>query len=303
MGAATKATSPPKEADYPLGAVVRLTGLSPHVLRAWERRYGAVRPLRSDGGTRRYRESDIARLKLLREAVDAGHPIGQVARLSNKELARRGARTEGLPGLTLEPFLDALKRFDGPEAERLLALQLAALGPEQFAKLVALPLLGQIGDLWHRGRLCVGSEHLASAILRSLLGVALRPSRMFVHTPPILFATPSGERHELGLLAAAVVTAGAGGNALFLGPDLPIQEVVVAARSVEAAAAAVSVTVLPPREAQKALRNLRRELPGEVLLWVGGAGSEGLGLPPGAEHITDLNELERKVALLGARSW
>jgi DNA-binding transcriptional MerR regulator len=279
-----------------------LTGLSPHVLRAWERRYGAVQPLRSEGGTRRYRESDIARLKLLREAVDAGHPIGQVAGLSNTELERRAARAEGLPGLVLEPLLDALKRFDGPEAERLLALQLSALGPEQFARLVALPLLRQVGELWYRGRLCVGSEHLASAILRSLLGVALRPSRMSLRTPSIVFATPSGERHELGLLGAAVVTAGAGGNALFLGPDLPIQEVVAAARSAEAAAVAVGVTVLPPRDAQKALRSLRRELPEEVLIWVGGAGSEGLTLPPGVEHISDLVDLERKVALLATRS-
>jgi DNA-binding transcriptional MerR regulator len=73
------APDPPisNEPTYSLGAVARLTGLSPHVLRAWERRYGAVRPLRTPGGTRLYRESDVARLRQLRAAVQAGHSISE----------------------------------------------------------------------------------------------------------------------------------------------------------------------------------------------------------------------------------
>jgi MerR family transcriptional regulator, light-induced transcriptional regulator len=62
--------------------VVRRTGLNASLLRAWERRYGAVEPGRSDGGQRLYSEDDIRKLTLLREAVDAGHNISQVAELS-----------------------------------------------------------------------------------------------------------------------------------------------------------------------------------------------------------------------------
>src|SRR5262249_39099710 len=82
-------TATDREPTYSLGAVARLTGLSQHVLRAWERRYGAVTPVRSPGGTRRYRESDVERLRLLRAAVAAGHPISEVAREDDDALARR----------------------------------------------------------------------------------------------------------------------------------------------------------------------------------------------------------------------
>src|SRR5688572_16347090 len=80
----------PATPTYPLHAVVRMTGLSPEILRAWERRYRAIEPLRTPGGTRRYRAADVERLRLLKAAVAAGFRIGKVARLSAAELARCG---------------------------------------------------------------------------------------------------------------------------------------------------------------------------------------------------------------------
>jgi len=80
------------ELTYPLRTVARLTGLSPEVLRAWERRYRVVTPARTPGGTRRYSAADLERLRLLKAAVDAGHRIGDVARLDVAELSRRSTR-------------------------------------------------------------------------------------------------------------------------------------------------------------------------------------------------------------------
>ena len=255
------------EPTYSLGAVVRLTGLSPHVLRAWERRYEAVRPLRTAGGTRRYREADVARLRLLHAAVEAGHPIGDIARLSEAELRRRiGA--EARPRPALKPILDALERLDAEEAERLLGLQLSALGPQRFATWVATPLLREVGTLWGRGKLCIASEHLASALLRSLLGASLRRSPGVGDRPVILFTTAPGERHELGVLICAVVAAELGARCVYLGPDLPPGEVADAAGRLEAAVVAVGTTDgSPARERQKAgeedgvrrLQNVHRE--------------------------------------------
>ena len=81
--------SEPLEMTYPLRTAARLTGLSPELLRAWERRYGAVRPGRTPGGSRRYTAADLERLRLLKEAVDAGHRIGEIAVLPAAELQRR----------------------------------------------------------------------------------------------------------------------------------------------------------------------------------------------------------------------
>jgi DNA-binding transcriptional MerR regulator len=287
---------------YPLGAVARLTGLSTHVLRAWERRYGAVRPLRTEGGTRRYREADVARLLLLRAMVQAGHPIGDVARLSDRALVRRASRVKEVPGPDLGPVLDAIERLDAPEVERLLALQLSVLGPRSFAVSVALPLLDDVGRLWKDGDLCVASEHLASVLVRSLLGASLRPSSAAVLARPILFTTPSGERHELGLLAAAVVAVVAGTNAVYLGPELPVDEVANAVHTLGAAAVALSIVRLPKRDGERFLKSLRRALPVEVEIWVGGGRSEALALPRGVQRVVDLAEFERKVSLLQARA-
>ena len=72
--------------EYSIGTVASLTGLDAHTIRAWERRYGAVEPNRSDSGRRRYDDRDVERLRLLRSVTEAGHAIGQVARRSNEDL-------------------------------------------------------------------------------------------------------------------------------------------------------------------------------------------------------------------------
>lgn len=290
------------EATYSLGAVSRLTGLSDHVLRAWERRYQAVSPQRTEGGTRRYLESHVERLKLLAAAVEAGHPIGDIAQLPDAELRRRVSEAASAPRPPLQPILDALERFDVETVERLLGLQLAALGPRRFLADVMLPLLTRVGELWAKEHLCVASEHLASTAVRSLLGSALRRVGAALQAPPILFSTLSGDRHELGALASAVIAADLGANAIYLGPDLPADEIVTAARSTRAAVVAVGVSLYAPaRQRERAVRELHTALPRAIALWVGGAGSADIRLPGGAEPVADFDELERKVSLLAFR--
>jgi DNA-binding transcriptional MerR regulator len=294
--------APSREPTYSLGAVARLTGLSPHVLRAWERRYGAVRPLRTPGGTRRYLEADVARLHKLRAAVLNGHPIGEVASLPEEELERRvGLAPLGAPRPLLAPILEAVEVLDAGESERLLGCQLSALGAARFVRLVASPLLGQIGERWESGRLCVAAEHLASSILRNLLGGLLHTPGAAAKAPPILFTPPPGERHELGALMAAVTAIDSGGNPIFLGPDLPVEEVARAAHSLAAAAVGVGVCRRNGSEHADAIRGLRAALRDGVEIWVGGPGSDQLELSPGTSHVAHAGELERKVSLLGLR--
>jgi MerR family transcriptional regulator, light-induced transcriptional regulator len=291
------------EPTYSLGAVCRLTGLSEHVLRAWERRYGAVRPLRTPGGTRRYREPDVARLRLLRAATAAGHSIGEVARLDDAELMRRLELTQSSAAAPppITPILAAVEALDADEVERLLGAQLSALGPARFVRLVAAPLLVEIGDRWHAGRLTIAAEHMASSILRNLLGACLRLPSSATHAPPVLFTTPPGERHELGTLMAAVTAVDAGGHPVFLGGDLPVSDVVEAVASLGAAAVALGVCHRDGVDLDATVEQLRAAVPRRVELWVGGPGSEALTLPAGAARIADLDDLERKVALLAVR--
>jgi DNA-binding transcriptional MerR regulator len=283
---------------YPLRAVVRMTGLSPEILRAWERRYRAIEPLRTPGGTRRYRPEDVERLRLLKAAVAAGFRIGKVARLSAAELARCGGGVSVDDGSAQDAVLEALARLDADQAHRLLSLQLSALGPVRFAREFAVPLIHEIGDRWADGRLGIASEHLASAVLRSMLGSALTPSATSQLGPRIVFATPSGERHELGLQMAALTALGAGGHAIYLSADLPRDELLWSVDAVNAAVLALSLVALTPAKARAAVGELRRRLPAAVRLWIGGAASAAVDPIEGVERIDTLEQLEQRVTLL-----
>jgi MerR family transcriptional regulator, light-induced transcriptional regulator len=298
----TQSESDAVELTYPLRTVARLTGLSPEVLRAWERRHGVVEPIRTPGGTRRYTAADLERIRLVKAAVDAGHRVGQVARLDLEELKRRSAVAEVRPPGRLEEILAALDDLEGVEAQRLLSLQLSALGPARFAREVALPLVHRIGERWADGQMGIGPEHLATGVLRSLLGAALQPTAASLLGPRIVFATPTGERHELGLLMAAVTALGAGANPLYLGLELPVEDLMAAVEGTAAAVLALSLVTVPTAQAKHTIGALRGGLEDDVHLWLGGDGAREVELPDGVERIESLEDLERRVALLGLES-
>lgn len=287
-----KAESP----TYSVRAVVRLTGISEHVLRAWERRHSAVAPQRTPGGTRRYAPEDVARLRLLRAAVDAGHAIGAIARRSDGELRRLVAETPPIENTPMAEMFAALERLDAPRLEYLLATQFAALGPRTFAREIAQPLLAEVGRRWEAGDLSIAAEHMASATTRSVLGSALRPGRDGPGRSPLLFATPPGERHEFGLLIAALLAVSAGANVVFLGTDLPVDEIASAAETTGAHVVVVGISSLPPEDARTAVSALRDAVPPGVELWIGGAACASIPARSGLVVYDDLDTFEACVA-------
>lgn len=268
-----------KPLRYPIRAVSKLTGIPVDTLRAWERRYRVVVPDRDDRG-RLYSDGDVERLRLLRRAVDAGHAIGRVAPLSADEL--RGLLVEAPaslptgPGVDLAGLQDAVDRFDGPAFRRELSRLAAVLPVRALCREVALPLLHRVGEAWHAGRLDIAREHMVSAEIRSLLGALARLHDVRHGVGDLVFATPAGELHEIGTLAAAVVAADAGLGALFLGANLPAREVVSAAARAGAPAVVLGWTggrLERGPDPRAAIAEIGRELPRGVELWVGGRGA------------------------------
>lgn len=290
------------ELTYPLRAAARLTGLSPTLLRAWESRHGVVNPARTPGGTRRYSAADIERLRLLKAAVDAGSRIGEVAGLDATELRRRATAPEPNPSDALAGLLGALDRLEGPEAQRLLAMHFAALGPVRFARDLARPLVQEIGERWASGTMGIAAEHLATAVLRTQLGNGLQPTAASLRGPRIIFATPAGERHELGLLMAALTALGAGANPLYLGAELPLEDVLGAVESADASVLALSLVTLPAAQIQRTISALRGGLPDRVHLWLGGSAANENLRDAGVEVMGDLDELQHRIELLGLES-
>ena len=270
-------------AHYPIRAVSRLTGIGIDTLRAWERRHRAITPVRDDRG-RMYTEADIARLRLLRSAVDHGHSIGRLAGLSDKALRKltvpAGATAAPVPDSMRRTLLDAtalkaaLDRFDAAGIDQEIVRLAAVLGPFDLVRNVLMPMLAQVGDDWHRGRASVAHEHLMSSTIRNILGSFLR-----LHARPdvptrLLFATPSGDRHEIGTLGAAMLAASSGLGVAYLGPDLPARDIV---DSVTPAGAHVLVlgltTVSAGKARERELRTIVRGLRKDVELWTGGPGA------------------------------
>ena len=275
---------PESPARYPIRAVSRLTGIGIDTLRAWERRHGAVTPVRDERG-RMYTDADVARLRLLRGAVEQGHSIGRLAGLTDTDLHRLAVPAGAIAAPATNPArpasLDtaalsaALHEYDAAGIDQEIARLATVLRPLDLLRDVLMPALVQVGDDWHRGRAGIAQEHLMSSTVRHILGSFLRLYAQPDAKVRLLFATPSGDRHEIGTLGAAMLAASSGLGVAYLGPDLPAREIV---ESVKPAGAQVLVLGLTTASAGKArereLRAIVRDLPRDVELWAGGRGAE-----------------------------
>lgn len=274
---------PTDEPLLSITAAARRVGLSPHVLRAWERRYGAVRPLRSPSGERLYRPRDLERLALLRAAVRRGHRIGRIARLPTATLRTLvAAATPSEDPAAVRRACEAALRAWRPEtAVAELARAHHALPWDVFRDDILLPLLRRVGDAWQQGELCAAQEHLFSVGVRALLERWLAELSPDPDAPLLLAATPTGQRHEFGALVAAASAQLVGWRARYLGPDLPPEDVAAAARALGAEAVALSAVLEPvePARLGEYVAALADGLPRSVLLLLGGRGFLGVALP------------------------
>jgi MerR family transcriptional regulator, light-induced transcriptional regulator len=305
---------------HPIGVVAERTGLSPDLLRVWERRYRAVEPSRAPDGQRLYSDSDVERLRLLRLATLAGRGIRQVAQLETEELTRlvredeaarqRVVRWEerAMPasvGADVERALELARAVDATALESLLRRTAAALGVPIFLDGLVAPLLRRMGEEWEAGRLAVAQEHLATAIIQRVLEGIIHFLVPPHGAPNLLLATLAGDQHKMGTLLAATAAAAEGWRVTYLGPDLPAEEIATAAVAAGARVVGVSIVRMAERDrALAGLRTLRARLPGSVPLLAGGAGAVDLApeLDGGGVHvIADLSEL--RAALRKGASW
>lgn len=302
------------QAQYPIRVAANLTGISIDTLRAWERRYQAVTPIRSERG-RVYSERHIRRLTLLREVVARGHAIGQVAGLEDSELeklllgpnslSRRTDpdRTEPSASDTLLPVIAAIESFDYATANFQIGKLAALLPVDRLVREVVFPLLKLVGERWHCGTLSIAQEHMTSSILRNLLGGLVRLNTSSNRPQRILFATPSGELHEFGILASAMLAVADGFEVLYLGPSLPALEIVAAAERTLPRVVVIGVKESTPTQATlKELRTLATKLPRATALWIGGSNVKKIAASIGGARtvaMEDFSELEEH--LLGLK--
>ena len=296
---------------YTIKAVAHKTGLSAHVIRAWEKRYRAIEPVRTSSNRRMYTELEVHRLALLRTAISAGHSIGRIARLPEDALRTLvesaepavlqdgGVKSEEQRDVSVKGRLDAcinaITRLDGHELELILMRSSIALSQPVLIDELIVPLIQKIGDHWRNGTLRIVHEHLASNVLRTFLANMRSAFEIPETAARMIVTTPSGQLHELGALIASVVAVSEGWHVTYLGPNLPAEEIGTAVNKNHARVLALSL-VYPtedPRLVQE-LSKLRRIIPGETSIMVGGRATSSYASTlqkMGAQVITDFANL------------
>lgn len=267
---------------YTTRTAARLTGLTPYLLRAWEKRYGVVHPQRTESNRRMYSDADIERLRLLRKATMAGFAISDMAALSDEELRvllQRIADEEdnaAHAGRNYAGWRSALMRetvrMHAAGFERVLFEADRQLARAALIDNVLSPFLNDIGSGWREGDVRIVQEHFTTAVLRSVLLRLLTASVPIPDAPHVLTAAPSGQQHELGVLLAGLVAADAGRAVTHLGADLPGEEIAAAARELQSRTLLLSIVYPPDDERTFAeLAALLRLLPPDTTVIVGGA--------------------------------
>jgi len=274
---------------FPIRVVSDQTGLSTHVIRAWESRYAAVEPFRTETNHRLYNQHDVDRLLLLRRLADQGHAIGTIATLSDEELldqlsgptppaatprARRGFVSVDI---LLNRCKKAILDYERETLENALMDANVEFTQTRLMDDFLGPLLNWIGEEWHSGELRVAQEHTATVGIRNFLGNLQLLTKTKTDAPRVVIATPSDEEHEIGALMACLIASARGWRSIYLGPRVPPQEIAAAVKSTSARMVAISAT--ESKGASSFLQEaniLRKLLPQEVPVVAGGAGTLNL---------------------------
>lgn len=300
-----------KKSLYAIRYVSQRTGLTSHVIRAWEKRYEAVVPQRSPKNRRLYSEDDVQRLQLLKKMTNAGHTISQVAQLDSKDLldlARRSgaviSRTRAknaMPSQTLaasehcKACLSAVLNLDPNALERSFDQAAVELTRPTLLKEVIVPLFEEIGNLWRKGSLKIVNEHMATSVTRTFLLNLLRASQISDSAPKIVIATTVGQWHDVGALTVALTVAEDGWQPVYYGPNLPAEEIALGVKLSCARAIAISIThLLDQHSLVEEMRKLRRYIGRDLALFIGGrAVADYMDLLEelNAKYISDIDQL------------
>lgn len=246
---------------YPIRIVAERTGLTPAAIRAWERRYAIVAPSRSDGAQRLYSDADVERLRLVTRLSAEGYSLADLARRSTAVLARlskdaapsaRVVESSSQRRPVIDRLIDSTRKLNPAALRSELTQAVLDLGPVPAMDEIISPFLVRVGEAWACGDVSVAQEHVASSVVRDVLGWLLQSAVPSAEAPTLIATTIAGEGHEFGAMMAAVVAAVAGWRVLYLGANTPADELGQAARASHARAIVVGIV---GKEASDAVRS------------------------------------------------
>lgn len=275
---------------YSIQAVAEMSGLSTHCIRAWEKRYGAIKPERSENGRRVYSESELNRLQMLGKLSSLGNSISLIANLPDEDLEKLLIKmSNGKSSVTsfskskslIDPKMYTNNLFMALSSYKLDVLTHELnkasmdLSCRDFALEVVASLFRKVGEYVHEGKMSIAQEHTLSAITKFFIGrrIGQHYSKDQNHKLKVVLATPVGEHHSIGLMLASLLMVEHSIDFIYLGEDLPEESIGEAARATEADIVLLAISPVyagRSRGINEISMNLRLNLPSKTQIWIGG---------------------------------
>lgn len=312
-----------EKTEYSIQFVSNITGINPHTIRAWEKRYSAVVPKRNESGRRIYNEDEVQRLQMLHDLVEVGNNISDIAKQTSENLKslhdqyvgakpRASKNKEKLEidfNRVLQNLILALDNYKldiiNHEFEKLVE----GLDPRAFALDLIAPLLHEVGLQVQSKRINIGQEHSLSAIIKFHVGKILYgnvKSESSKRKAPILLTTPEGELHEFGIMIAALLCVHYDLNYVYLGTSMPAEALADTAKQIYAKTVIIGVSPFlnkeKPEFTKTYINSLSNFLPEKTDLWVGGGNIDSSIYPePLIKIIPSLQSLDMELSKAGGR--
>lgn len=272
---------------YSIRQIMDLTGLSEFTLRGWENRYRAFQPRRNETSRRIYSHRDLERAILLRELIARGQKISRIANLDVAKLQSLLEKNPTTPKPSsinpspeIESILNPISLQKWNEAQEVIAKQLQKYAPRVFLLRIVLPLLGELGHRVEAGLISIAQEHIVTSLIKQALFVVKSKAKPPRKLSYLVFATPEGDIHELGILVATALAAHAGFSTVFMGPNTPKRELCETALRFGATHIVLSSTVSRKEGAREDLYTylhfLNQNLDSKMAIWLGGRNKVGI---------------------------
>lgn len=272
---------------YNIKAVSQMLGIQPGTLRAWERRYQMIAPVRNEAGHRLYTEEHVEILRWLISKITEGFTISQAVTLlenssvssAKDELPKRDKADE-----VGDKLLGALLEFDSNKAHELINEAFSLYTIDKTVIDILGPILIKVGDLWEEGSITTAHEHFASSFLRSRIEGL---SNSFPHSsflPKAIAVCGPGEKHELGLLIYTLYLRRKGFEVIFLGTSVAENDLEVVVEKIKPKFLFFSCTLDENRKATLKLAEKLNEMNPELFIGVGGIAFDSMPLEQHEEY-------------------
>lgn len=289
--------------QYPIRTLSELTGIPTTTLRAWERRYGLLKPDRTPKGHRLYSSEDVELIREISALLKNNHTISEAIRIirdpDRNNLLQLSPGEDHWQGFQQE-FLKSIEAFNDQKLDKVYNDALSIYPVDMVNEHVIIPVLQTLGEQWQQREAGIAEEHFFSAFLRNKLGARFHHQSNNSRGKQILVACLPGEYHELGILLYCIAAIGRGYRILYLGSNMPPQQLPMVVARTHVSAVLLSASSITDWEQvnQPALQDFIDAL--DIPIMMGGDicnqfsnKIEQLGIQAlGSDHVNALDKME-----------